>query len=71
MLNIFSVSVRLNLLPEGIVVGPFSFRDLAADCPILLIFKHFTLICVSLLRCSLVGSKDVPAIKRILREPKC
>lgn len=35
-----TVSSRLTLLPSGIVVEPFSLRDLAADCPILLIFKR-------------------------------
>ena len=35
-----STSEHLFLLPHGIVCEPSSIRSLAADCPIIIIFKH-------------------------------
>ena len=53
----------------SIVDEPFPIRDLAADCPIFLIFKHFTLSFISYLCCSLKSSKGVPAVHMVLLEP--
>lgn len=47
-----------------VVDEPFSIRDLAADCPILMILKPSHL-AVSCLRCGSWGSKGFPAIKGI------
>lgn len=65
--RLLSASERLFLLHFWIVVEGCSIRAFPADCPILLIFKQFTLSFISYLRCSLIDYKGVPAIQRVFR----